>query len=174
MINTHIAPAWSPGLSPEIPTFSSILGQSGYALDYVGKWHVHKELTPCDFGFDRYEKGGGKYEIVPGSKVNVDFGNGHRQLVAATNGCSEEEAPLWQRTQTGIRAMRERANQKRPFFLRIDMPEPHFEKRSTKTWPQVAPHQKRLTEKSYYEHLEIYEIGNIHSLFYFRFYRIGL
>jgi arylsulfatase A-like enzyme len=126
MINTHIAPAWSPGLSPEIPTFSSILKQSGYSLDYVGKWHVHKELEPFDFGFDRYEKGGGKYEIVPGSEIELDFGNGHRQLVAATNGCSAEETSVWQRTQVGIRALRERAKENQPFFLRIDLPEPHF------------------------------------------------
>ena len=74
MINTHIAPAWSPGLQPEIPTFSSILKQAGYSLDYVGKWHVHKELIPCDFGFDRYDEGRGRSEIVPGSEINIDFG----------------------------------------------------------------------------------------------------
>jgi arylsulfatase A-like enzyme len=126
MINTHIAPAWSPGLSPETPTFSSILKHAGYALDYVGKWHVHESLTPCAFGFDRYDRGEGKREIVPGSEIYVDFGRGHRQLVAATNACSERETHLWQRTQMGIRAIRERARENQPFFLRMDMPEPHF------------------------------------------------
>jgi len=126
MLNTHIAPAWSPGLSPERPTFSSILKDSGYALDYVGKWHVHQALTPCAFGYDRYDVGGGKREIVPDSGIYVDYGRGHRQLVAATNACSEQEANLWQRTQMGISAMRERASEGQPFFLRVDVPEPHF------------------------------------------------
>lgn len=126
MINTHIAPAWNRGLSPETPTFSSILKQAGYSLDYVGKWHVHEDLDPCAFGFDRYDKGGGKTEIMQGSEKYIDFSKGSRQLVSGTNGCSEEETPLWQRTQAGIRIMRERANGNSPFFLRIDMDEPHF------------------------------------------------
>jgi arylsulfatase A-like enzyme len=126
MINTHIAPAWNSGLSPDIPTFSSIIKQAGYNLDYIGKWHVHQEKDPCAFGFDRYYQGEGKQEIVQGSEINIDFGNGQGQLAAATNGCSKEETGLWQRTQLGITAMRERAKKDKPFFLRIDMLEPHF------------------------------------------------
>jgi arylsulfatase A-like enzyme len=98
----------------------------GYALDYVGKWHVHQELGPCAFGFDRHEEAGGKREMAPGSEIAIDFGNGHMQWAAGTNACPEEETPLWQRTRAGIRAMRERARGGQPFFLRIDVPEPHF------------------------------------------------
>ena len=47
MINTHIAPAWSRGLAPEVPTFSRLLKTAGYALDYAGKWHVHQDLGPA-------------------------------------------------------------------------------------------------------------------------------
>jgi arylsulfatase A-like enzyme len=141
MINTHIAPAWSPGLSPDIPTFGSILKGTGYVLDYVGKWHVHQDLTPCDFGFDRYDAEGGRREIVPGSETYVDFGRGHRQLVAATDAQSATEARLWQRTQTGITAMRERAGEDRPFFLRIDVTEPHFPCVSPEPYASTyAPH----------------------------------
>ena len=38
MINTHIAPAWNRGLSTDVATFSRLLKETGYALDYAGKW----------------------------------------------------------------------------------------------------------------------------------------
>ena len=108
MLNTHIAPAWSPGLSPELPTFSRILNDAGYVLDYVGKWHVHKELLPQHFGFARAladtslqgprpsrtpAKGssGPRPELVTGSQIAVDFAYGARQLIAGTTRASAEE-----------------------------------------------------------------------------------
>jgi len=126
MINTHIAPAWSTGLSPEIPTFSSILKQAGYALDYVGKWHVNNDVPPHGFGFDRHEAVWERPDLVKGTEIRIDFANGKGQLAAATDGRPREETSLWQRIQMGIRYMRERADEEQPFFLRIDMPEPHF------------------------------------------------
>lgn len=136
MVNTHIAPAFSPGLSPQLPTFGTLLNDAGYVLDYVGKWHVHQTLTPHDFGFDRAEGGSlgfegttrlkGKVEVVPGSEINVDFANGHPQLIAGLNGAAEEDTWLAQRTRVGIEMLRDRAAGAEPFMVRIDMPEPHF------------------------------------------------
>ena len=136
MVNTHIAPALGPGLSPELPTFGTLLRNAGYELDYVGKWHVHQSLTPQDFGFARAEAGSlgfegtqrlqGKTEIVPGSEINVDFANGRPQVIAGVNGAAEEETWLAQRTRVGIEMIRDRATRARPFMVRIDMPEPHF------------------------------------------------
>ena len=134
MINTHIAPAWNRGLSPETPTFSAILKQAGYSLDYVGKWHVHQDLDPCAFGFDRYEMVGGRgADILPGSETVVTFQNGTSFALAATDTRPEEETPIWQRTRRAIAMMSERAAEDTPFFLRIDVPEPHF--------PCVPPEQ---------------------------------
>ena len=129
MLNTHIAPAWSPGLSPALPTFSRILNDAGYVLDYVGKWHVHKELKPQHFGFARALGegfGGPKPELVAGSQIAVDFAYGARQLIAGTTGATAQETPLVQRTRTGIKLIRERAAQSQPFMVRMDMPEPRF------------------------------------------------
>ena len=126
MLNTHIAPAWSPGLARDTPTFSSILADAGYALDYVGKWHVHADLTPRDFGFDRHEVCPPRYEPVPGTESFIDFGNGSRQLAAAVNRTDVSETAPAVLTGTAIRQVRERAAQRRPFFLRIDLIEPHF------------------------------------------------
>ena len=136
MVNTHIAPALSPGLSPDLPTFGTLLKDAGYALDYVGKWHVHQSLTPRDYGFDRIEAGSlgfegtttlkGKTEILPGSEINIDFDNGRPQLIAGLNGAEEADTWLAQRTRVGIEMLRDRAEGNKPFMVRIDMPEPHF------------------------------------------------
>lgn len=125
MLNTHIAPAWSRGLSPTIPTFSAILKQAGYALDYVGKWHVHEDLDPCAYGFDRFEKCIGKEQVEPGSDISIHFGS-YVQLIAGTNQFPKRETPPWRRTQMGITMLQERAAGEQPFFLRIDLAEPHF------------------------------------------------
>ena len=42
MINTHIAPAWTGGLDETKITFSRLLKEKGYTLDYLGKWHVNQ------------------------------------------------------------------------------------------------------------------------------------
>jgi len=125
MINTHIAPAWNRGLSPDAQTFSAILKRAGYVLDYVGKWHVHQDLGPCEFGFDRHDSPLTKKDIIPGSEIVTTFANGTTQILAAANGHSAEDTTLAARTGRGIAMMRERAAQGRPFFLRVDVTEPH-------------------------------------------------
>ncbi|WP_339105673.1 sulfatase-like hydrolase/transferase [Haloterrigena salinisoli] len=50
--NSHEADAIRPNLPPELPTFSELLADSGYRCSYTGKWHVGRDQTPEDFGFD--------------------------------------------------------------------------------------------------------------------------
>ncbi len=125
MLNTHIAPAFSRGLSPETPTFSRLLSDAGYALDYVGKWHVNADLGPTDFGFDRHVTPRASYERVPGSEIAIDFPGGS-QIVSGVSKCAKEECEVWRYAETGIDLIRERARGDRPFFLRIDTNQPHF------------------------------------------------
>ena len=126
MVNTHIAPAWSRGLSTDVPTFSRLLKDAGYMLDYAGKWHVHQDIRPEEFGFDRYDASGGERgEIVPGSELTVEFPRSCFP-VAGTSSLSEEEYKTWKVTANGIEMMRERAGGDSPFFLRIDVTAPHF------------------------------------------------
>jgi arylsulfatase A-like enzyme len=129
MLNTHIKPAWSPGLSPEIPTFGKILNESGYSLDYVGKWHVHRQLGPEDFGFHRFVMPKCPYKghnVDPKTRIDIEFIRG-RQLVAGTNLLPKEKVEGWQVTDRAIGLLRERAERGKPFLLRIDLQEPHFE-----------------------------------------------
>lgn len=130
MINTHIAPAWCRGLSTEIPTFSGLLNERGYALDYVGKWHVHEELGPESFGFHRHIWPRASSRSVPGTETYIEFPGG-RQLVCSTLDAPVEESRVWVRTEGGIELLRERAAAAtqpngEPFFLRIDGTAPHF------------------------------------------------
>lgn len=125
MINTHIGPAWTRGLSTEVPTFSSLLKDVGYDLDYAGKWHVHQDLGPEEFGFDRHVLNRGSNEVVPGSEITVEF-PGRQMNVAGTSVLPKEQNRTWTVTDQGIAMMRERAGGDRPFFLRIDATAPHF------------------------------------------------
>lgn len=125
MLNTHIGPAWSRGLSTDVPTFSRLLKDAGYVLDYAGKWHVHQDIGPEEFGFDRHVVGGGRGEIVPGSELTVEF-PGSSFPVAGTSALPKEEYKTWKVTDDGIGMLRERAGGDEPFFLRIDATAPHF------------------------------------------------
>lgn len=125
MINTHIGPAWCRGLSPDTPTFSRALSQEGYVLDYVGKWHVHADLGPEEFGFYRYEQPKVRYESVPGTEIYIDYPRG-RQLACSVLDAPREEHHTWKCATRGIEFLKERASGKQPFFLRMDIQAPHF------------------------------------------------
>ena len=125
MINTHIRPAWLLGLSPDLPTFSGLLKDVGYDLDYAGKWHVHQELGPEAFGFTRHVFDRPGREVVPGTEMMVHF-PGSDFCVAGTNALPKEEDRTWKVTDRGISMLHERAGGDRPFFLRIDATAPHF------------------------------------------------
>ncbi|WP_252700242.1 sulfatase-like hydrolase/transferase [Natronosalvus vescus] len=50
--NSHEADAIQPNLPLDLPTFSEQLRKAGYDLTYTGKWHVGRDQTPADFGFE--------------------------------------------------------------------------------------------------------------------------
>ena len=126
MLNTHIAPAWSRGLSTDVPTFSRLLKEAGYVLDYAGKWHVHQDIGPEEYGFDRHEMGrAGHGKMVPGTELTIEFPGGSFP-VAGTCEMPPEENKTWKVTDCGIEMLRERAGGDKPFFLRIDATAPHF------------------------------------------------
>ena len=126
MLNTHIAPAWNAGLSSDMPVFSRLLKESGYMLDYVGKFHVHKTDGPQAYGFDRFWNDGVRPQLLSESERHIEFANGVQQLVGAVDINHVDESSIGRRTQAGIEFIRERAQGDDPFFIRIDHTEPHF------------------------------------------------
>jgi arylsulfatase A-like enzyme len=125
MLNTHIAPAFCRGLPPQTPTFSRLLKEAGYGLDYVGKWHVHADLGPKEFGFDRHVTPRVPGGTVPGTEAYIDFPGG-RQLVSAVHKMPKQQCEVARYANSGIELLRERSAADRPFFLRIDIHQPHF------------------------------------------------
>lgn len=132
MINTHIAPAWSQGLSPETQTFSSIMDKSGYKMNYIGKWHVNEKFGPDKFGFKRpkpsaslLKRPRGPNRPVPGTETIIDLPGGSH-LIAATSTLPKESYETWLMADFGIEVIRRCAKDKKPFFLRMDMSPPHF------------------------------------------------
>ena len=137
MLNTHIAPAWSRGLDRQVPVFSNILKNSGYFLDYVGKWHVHQDIRPEEYGFDIYQSqseiqlknqhiGRESGKLVEGSGSFIEFPYGSKVCVAGTMSGPKENYPAWQVVEAGIEMIQENAKNKKPFFTRIDITSPHF------------------------------------------------
>ncbi len=125
MINTHIKPAWTRGLSTDSVTFSSLLREAGYELDYAGKWHVHQELGPEEYGFSRHVFERTPNEVVPRTESIIEFPGGN-VTAAATSSMPEEANRSWVVADQGISMMRERSKGDKPFFLRIDTTAPHF------------------------------------------------
>lgn len=52
-LNNHAA--LSRGLKPGVRTFGEHLRESGYELDFAGKWHVSAERSPADLGWSELE-----------------------------------------------------------------------------------------------------------------------
>jgi arylsulfatase A-like enzyme len=125
MVNTHIAPAWSRGLDLKTPTFSRILKEKRYAVDYVGKWHVHEDLGPEKYGFTRHIIPEFKSDVLPGTEITIEFPK-ENFTVAGTCANPKEETETWKCAEEGISIIREHAKNKKPFFLRIDGVDPHF------------------------------------------------
>ena len=125
MLNTHIAPAWCRGLGQEIPTFSRLLRDDGYVLDYVGKWHVHQDAGPEEYGFHRHLMPEAARQGKPDSMLYLDFPGGRQSVCGVLDG-PKEQSRSWRCTDQGIQFIRERAAGEQPFFLRIDCTAPHF------------------------------------------------
>ena len=125
MINTHIGPAWCRGLSPDVPTFSRLLREGGYTLDYAGKWHVHEDRGPEEYGFHRHAMPAPVRRGKPDTITYIDFPGG-RQAVCGVLDAPAEQSHSWRCTDEGISFIRERAAGGDPFFVRIDCTAPHF------------------------------------------------
>ena len=123
--DTEACPHGRPG----IPAYSELLKGAGYQTGYVGKWHVHPELGPCDFGFDfhiperkglqeRRSKAG-----YPPYKSETWWGGVDKAPV--------ELSSLAVQCDQAIESLERLANSGAPFLLRWDPPEPHL--------PNVVP-----------------------------------
>jgi arylsulfatase A-like enzyme len=59
--NCHDPDAIRENFPAEIPTFGEALNRCGYQNSYAGKWHVGRDQTPAEFGFEYLGGGDGAH-----------------------------------------------------------------------------------------------------------------
>jgi len=109
----------------DLPTFSRLLADAGYRLGYIGKWHVHPEKDPRDYGFHDYVPEGQYWTwrkeagLPPRPREQGWLGEPDPHI-------RPEESKLAWGADHLIRLMGEYADGDAPFLLRWDPTEPHL------------------------------------------------
>jgi arylsulfatase A-like enzyme len=141
----------------ESPAWTTTLAGSGYRLGYVGKWHVHPDRTPLDYGFHDYvsvqdygtwrrAEGLPAYEPV-GAAVLGPAGGADGAGVAARWFGGRDPVPVEQarthwHAERAIDLIGRYAREGQPWHLRLDFDEPHLPCYATDTFLAcVDPHE---------------------------------
>jgi arylsulfatase A-like enzyme len=148
--NTHERDAILVDFPDDTRTVSRMLADSGYLCGYVGKWHVGRHKTPLDFGFTDapiWPRPAGDYPPpTVGARSHQDYLR--EEGIAPPAGDPDQIVWMlnfkgWFPASSRIpgppgatraaylaaearRLLRAYAQQDRPFFIRLDFPEPHW------------------------------------------------
>jgi len=129
MLNTHIDTRTTRGLDPNINTFSRSLAGKGYHMEYFGKWHVHEDYDPLQYGFHNYTPSKWNWDKSRWyDEIYIDFLKGRQLVSAKTNAPYTEEASykLARSAEEFLHQYNKQAEDKAPFFMRVDFIRPHF------------------------------------------------
>jgi len=109
----------------DLPVFSDLLNQAGYRLAHVGKWQVHPQNDPRDYGFHVYVPGRG-YSEWRRSQGLPDKPHENGWLGEVDPYISADQSQLaWEADQT-IEILRRYAAKGQPFFIRWNPRDPHL------------------------------------------------
>ena len=128
-------------LSREKIVFPYSLKQKNISLDFVGRWHVHPDLLPTDFGFDSfvsyrdYHNYRKKIGVEPYPIENGFFGNIDPYI------SPEQSRPHWL-TDLFIEKLRNRVNNNKPFYINLDLHEPHLPNIVPEPYNSMYPPEK--------------------------------
>jgi len=139
--NCHEDDSLQPNLPEDIDTFSELLDEAGYSNTYIGKWHVGRDQTPEDFGFEYL--GGGKDSAdidepefrefqreqgVDPDEIDIkeEIRTADGLLVAGKTTAPPEATSTYYHAEKTIERIEEAAEEDEPFFHRTDFPGPHF------------------------------------------------
>ena len=113
----------TPALDPKSYSWPRELQQVGYRSQYLGKWHVHPDHTPIDFGYDSYiplEDYDAWREIrYPGLPISKDWFGEIDTVPTAdsrTHWFADRAADFIDKASTGDE----------PWHVRLDFLEPHL------------------------------------------------
>lgn len=118
------------GLSPTIPTLSSLLKKAGYETALFGKWHLgfRREFFPTKHGFDHF------FGITAGAADYVDHKNYANQPILFENETPVEKNGFLTDLITDYAVNFIKGEHKKPFFISLQYTAPH--------WPWQAPGDK--------------------------------
>ncbi|MBV0925847.1 sulfatase-like hydrolase/transferase [Halomicroarcula limicola] len=142
--NVHEQDAIQTDLSTSIPTFGTLLRDAGYNNSYLGKWHVGRDATPADFGFDymgasdahdghlekglrshREELGVDPDDIELEDALYNRHGDGEEALISARTSIPVEATRSYYIAERTIDRLEGAAEEDDPFFHRSDFVGPH-------------------------------------------------
>jgi arylsulfatase len=112
---------WITSMSTEIPTMGHMLRQAGYYTAYKGKWHLTKE-------FETVNKLGTPTKIFTAEMEGYGFSDyvGIGDIIAHTRGGYEHDGVIAAMSTSWLRSKgRELAAQGKPWFLAVNLVNPH-------------------------------------------------
>jgi arylsulfatase A-like enzyme len=157
VIRTQAANSWGY-LAPGVPTLADHLRPAGYATAIIGKWHLGLESpnTPTERGFEFFH--GFLGDMMDSFTTHLRHGRNYmrrnREVITPTGHATD----LF--TDWTVSYLRDRAQDRRPFFLYLAYNAPHFPIEPPAAWlakvKQRAPHlpEKRALNVAFVEHLD--------------------
>ncbi len=157
VIRTQPENSWGY-FAPGVPTLANRLRDAGYHTGIVGKWHLGLESpnTPNERGFDFFH--GFLGDMMDSYTTHLRHGQNYLRRNAEVITPTGHATDLF--SQWSADYLRERAQDKKPFFLYLAYNAPHFPIEPPAEWlervkkraPQMDP--KRAANVAFVEHLD--------------------
>ncbi len=116
-------------LEPEEYSWPRELGEMGYQSTYIGKWHVHPDHDPTEYGYDRYIPEG-KYFEYKKEKYPDEWFNGpwwfKNGWFGEVDPVNLEDSPTHWTAKQAVKAMEEYSETDMPWHIRMDFYGPHL------------------------------------------------
>lgn len=111
----------------ESHTWAEDLAAAGYAMAYVGKWHVHPTRSPLEFGFDAYfplrdYSRWRSEQSLPPTPMSWD----EKGIFGNPDNVAPEQAPTHWLARQAVEQIDRYQAEARPWHIRLDFEEPHL------------------------------------------------
>lgn len=147
----HVPESVHPDMFPEVVTYSRRLGDVGYQMAYVGKWHASSFRRPADFGYREVKPAPrtGQERLVDPQYVTWPGGDRFLMWAGVEGEMAERNAKRL--ADAAIGAMSDLAGGSPPWLLELHFPEPHNSYTPLVQFLESYPLSEIELPKSYYE-----------------------